>query len=439
MSELSHRKNQDVSPQTNQMEVMPAVRALGNPRLYVEAWMRNRGISLSARRVLRSSDNRIWKLSAVSGTCWLDFREQLQAMNFDIERKARETDSRARRLVGFTKEDFDAALREYIDRQAEAALDRKKAELKCVGEDLTLVRRMVRAWTGDENPVIVAAVSHWMWMVKRKLNGLPVIDHLMLILRGRQNGGKSTAVGKFVGVLGDWKTELPLDQLMRDQNANAFQDNFISLLDEMQDAERCDIDALKHRVTASAVEGRILHKNWQERFQQNLSFIGTSNRYVDEIFYDTSGMRRFVEIAASETLDHEVINSLDYDAMWKGIDEGRPEGYLKPVLEELRAIQQKMTAVDPVTEFCTEAGLVPVPGGEMTWVSVEAVYRYYFRWAERNGVKPVNAAVFSRRCRHCGIESDRKYLDGRQQRCLGVAASWKRLSLSGDAGGIHAG
>src|SRR5207302_233324 len=116
--------------------------------------------------------------------------------------------------------------------------------------------------TGAEDALAVAVVMHFIWQVKRKLNGLKVDHHLMLVLHGKQRSGKTEATKallKPISLLIDMPGDLTI---LGDERQVFRQEQFyVTFFDEMAKADKVNVDALKNRITTERVQWRVLGAN----------------------------------------------------------------------------------------------------------------------------------------------------------------------------------
>ena len=108
--------------------------------------------------------------------------------------------------------------------------------------------------------------------------------------------------------------------------------------------------ALKGKVTADVVEWRVLGTHHRGRGQRLATFIGAANNVLADLIGDATGMRRFYEIKASERLDWDALNSIDYLALWQSVDE-MGEAPVLPVLNRLRLAQEETRTPSSVEEY----------------------------------------------------------------------------------------
>lgn len=330
---------------------------------------------------------------------YLDYLSQSMAHNALERQKA----SNLRDLVNpIAEKVLQKALGELITVKKLAYRAQLIESFKCVTEDLTLLKAYVKALTGSEDADDIAVVAHWMWQVKKKMAGQVPSYHLMPILFGKQEGGKTVAMNKLIGPINNFRLNISLDQMGDDRYFKSMSENYVIVFDEMQGADRTDIDALKKQVTIDDNDYRPLGTNEVFKVRQSCSFIGATNRPVAEQIIDATGMRRFWQLNCLDKLDWAVLSAIDYTAMWKGIDEAKVDGYVLAQITTIRAKQEDMTQKDEITMYMESRGIV-VGKTPTKQVSTSELYQDYRSWADTNGFKPMNAVWFGRRLKGKGI------------------------------------
>lgn len=364
---------------------------LGDPRLYVQAYLAANSIEVNERGELKDSSMR--NNLDIFDTMYLDYLSQIKAHNISEKEKA----AQLRNTVAPAAEKIlQKALNELISKEKLAYRAQIMKSFKCEKEDLTSVRAFIKALTGDENEDDIAIVAHWMWQVKSKMLDKAPSYHVMPILYGKQGGGKTVAMTKLIGPINNFRLNISLDQMTDDRYFKSMGENYVIVFDEMQGAERSDIDALKKQVTIDYNDYRPMGTNEVYKVKQACSFIGATNRPVAEQIVDGSGMRRFWQLNCQDKMDWDVITNIDYIRMWKGIDENKVDGYVLSQIESISAKQEEMVAKDDITAFMDEMGIVA--GKTPTkQVSSSLLYAEYRAFCERNGYKPCNASWFGRK------------------------------------------
>lgn len=188
-------------------------------------------------------------------------------------------------------------------------------------------------------PFVIAALKKFFHQVVRKMRGLPVEDHLMLCILGRQGGGKSTFVKKMIEILAECSAETNFRQVEDDRNIDLWS-NYILFLDEMGHAARSDMEAIKHAITSSKLTRRPMHSNKTITFTQNATFIGCANKELEQMIKDSTGIRRFLALYFKDDADWKFINTLDWKLLWNSIG-ALDECPMKPFREQLKGIQEQ--------------------------------------------------------------------------------------------------
>jgi hypothetical protein len=291
----------------------------------------------------------------------------------------------------------------YVESNLQKDRNDKIASFCNHSEDLSLLRQFLTAVTGQLRAEDLAVIAHWMWLVKRKALELPVKWHIMPIFFGAQGSGKTDAIFHMTAPLKEYRLDLDIAKLHDDRIYEGFSENFIGFADELQGADKADVNVLKHKITAKELSYRKLHSHIVTTVPMRLSLIGASNRPINENFADSTGLRRFWELITLDKLDWAVIRNLDYNQMWYGINEQNEEGYLTgDVLASVLKTQEGMVIADVYTEFINEVNLLIKEGDETIELDADHLFQQFNQWATINGYKysvPKNkfCSIFNRK------------------------------------------
>jgi hypothetical protein len=374
------------------MQATTLLQRLTNPREFIRNWLEQRKVSVRADGSLTHKTPR-HKLFL---TIWLDYEEQRRAYNGTCDPRAR--------IGGAGKETLADALDELITLDREAKVAAIAAHVAFTGDNLQPLEQFVEAVTGKTDTLAAAALAHFIWMIKRKLNGMNVTWHLMPILQGIQGVGKSTAIKELLKPVADVTTYLKLDELSDSRCAQALEQNYVIVCDELMGAARTEIETLKNRVTADVIGLRPMRSNDIVNLRVNASFIGSTNNDIATMIRDSSGMRRFLNIMCQDQLMTGIYN-VDVLSLWRGIDEKRSVTYLDAFKSELATAQKELETPSEVQLFLDAFGLYPTEEDKGVKHFSTSLYGSFKQWAEQNGYKPINATHFGRQLKLSGIQS----------------------------------
>jgi hypothetical protein len=308
-----------------------------DPRAWVSAWLAHHQVELDVR-----TDRLTLRGQAVDSDTL--FREMaLDAVTYG----------------GPWRRSLEDALHVWREDERHHALKRLQGRLKHrpqTGEDE--LGKFTRAVTGAEDSVDVAVFAHFVWQVKRKLFDLPVEHHLMPILFAPQGAGKSVALWKFLEPVVEFADSLgDLTVLSDERQVFRLAQCLVAFVDEMAKADRVDMASLKGRITAPTVSWRILGTNRRATGRNIATFIGATNQELPDLIIDPTGVRRFYQVTCTNPLDWELVNGIDYLALWTSVDECATSPIVE-VLDEVRRRQEAMRAKDAVEEFLAEMCVV---------------------------------------------------------------------------------
>jgi len=200
----------------------------------------------------------------------------------------------------------------------------------------------VRCVTGrDPSTTDVRVMAHWLWLVKRLATGRRTEYDLMPIVFGGQGGGKSTITERLVEPLAELATTISAQTLTDERRFRQLGVCLVGRWEEMQGAGKAEIEALKHTVTAPELSYRELATHSMVIFRRTCSFIGTSNNSVDVMVGDTTGARRFYQLDAPARLDFELMDSIDYRAVWDAVSEAEPA----PIHECIAVVREQQAGL----------------------------------------------------------------------------------------------
>lgn len=172
--------------------------------------------------------------------------------------------------------------------------------------------------------IAVALIKKFIHQVKRKALNLDVTNHLMLIVVGHVQGrGKSTFVLKLLSVLGELASgSTNLSALVDERNIQVFSRPAV-FLDDMEALDDKMVERLKTVITSKTLERRVMFSQSMVEFEQEATFIATSNREVWELIRDRSGMRRFGSVYWRDeagTVAWGCVNSVAWQNIWRLVD-----------------------------------------------------------------------------------------------------------------------
>ncbi len=211
------------------------------------------------------------------------------------------------------------------------------------------------------------AIKHYLWQIKRKLWGHEPAYHFMLILfTNRQAFGKSWFLRQFHTPISEVYANITGDRIRDQFGADLFESYFVACFDELAQLGKTDINLLKEFVTRKNSVQRIMYSQVTKVNNQNATLCGTTNRPINQIIYDPSGMRRWWQIDLNskdhDTMDFEKMNhwaSQEFLDFWKAIDESEENGFYGrglPLYEEMVIHQDSYKAVSPIQQFVDDFG-----------------------------------------------------------------------------------
>jgi len=207
---------------------------------------------------------------------------------------------------------------------------------------------LAKGITKIEPQLAKVALQHFIWQVKRKLREMPVFDHLMPIFYGRTKEGKTTLMNMFTAPLKELAAPTTFTDICDNRNIDLW-DNYILMLDDFNDSFKNNLEAIKSTCTADKLTRRPMRTNTSSIVYNRATWIGTSNKHINQVIHDSTGMRRFYEIECS--IDRAVVNSIDFGKLWRSIDESKASPF-KP--EDYDAVQETYRLITPIEDFLSQ-------------------------------------------------------------------------------------
>lgn len=302
--------------------------------------------------------------------------------------------------LGFSKDAISDAVTTWF----ENAIEDRKLELfgdvqfAPQSKDLVATnwQRITDAFCAEEHDAefVRAVLSKFIWQVKRKMLGLPITDHLMPVLLGPQGVGKSTLVRDiFLSPLAEVTMDTDFKEICEVRNHDMWR-FFVLFMDEMSHAGKADMDQVKNLITMPMLQRRPMGSNDMVNLRQNATFIGCSNREIEQLIRDETGNRRFAALRFTSTPDHATINQIDAQVLWQSVDE-KGEDPMKPFKAILKAKQAEWRERSQVEQWLDQY-TVPTSKHGCVQATVD-LYKEYHLWAGTYfGGQEHNYNVFSK-------------------------------------------
>jgi hypothetical protein len=325
-------------------------------------------------------------------SAYLDYTDMYQAL----------PSSERKKIIKTTRDLFNDAFSEYIDRIFKAENDALVDSFKCTGPTLEPLKEWLKAVTGKVDELDLQIMAQFLWQVKRKMLGKKVVYHIMPVVYGKQGGGKSEAIARLLEPLQNLSRTMEFRELEDGQLAVALGRYLVCFFDEMAGAGRADMETIKRVITGDRISIRKMYTQHYVDLSVKSSFIGASNKRLANIIYDDTGMRRFWEIIALPLLDWNTINSINVMSIWQGIDENIERGYTENSLHKIATHQQQYINPEPIALYVAEFDLLT---DNTKFVAAQDMYDHYSHWCVNAGQKPLSKYVLGKRLNQLGISS----------------------------------
>ena len=184
--------------------------------------------------------------------------------------------------------------------------------------------------------------KHWMWCLKRRIFGKPVIWHIWLNFNGAQGIGKTQMLNRMFKFIEDFIITTNL-RIMNDvdREYRKFTDNYVIIFDDLNSGENSDndvslnddaVDAIKQIMTQEVLSIRQFQTQDQNKVKNTFVPISTANKHLYDIIYDGDAMRRWFEFNCQREkapASFDELNSVleKFTDALRGIDENNDQGY----------------------------------------------------------------------------------------------------------------
>lgn len=273
-----------------------------------------------------------------------------------------------------------AYLNTWSNDQREKRLDGLRKHLAYTGANDLVEKFLTAILSREVTALEVAVLKHWLWLVKRKLNGKSTERELMVVMSGVTNTGKTYAVTKLFKPLKELVDTMSLEHLGDERQDFRLVESAIVFCDEMAAAKRVNIEALKNKITSKWLNYRPLKTSTRLQGKNFASFIGTSNTHIIDIVKDPTSARRYYEYWVTEKCNWPLVNEIDYLEVWRSIDESQPTPYIQDHLAELAETQEGLRHTDNVEDWLDIEELIPAEGLTHDSVKPREAYMAYHTW-----------------------------------------------------------
>lgn len=252
----------------------------------------------------------------------------------------------------------------------------------------------------EDFEIFSTLMKHWAWMVKRKLIGKNVRNHIWINFYGGTGLGKSTMIKKMCGVMDEFVSTTSIAKLFDDtKEIKRLTEKYILNFDELAingnepgdgflGADQLAI--LKQMLTGDYLDTRVYGTQQQSRRKITFTCISSANYHLYDTIFDEQSMRRFFEFhcQATKPKNYDEINNVLELAIefWKGINENDEYGYWietdTNMWNEIETIQKNYFPTK--TTVSQWLSFNKITNGNRT---AKEIYPEYRSWCDENGFK----------------------------------------------------
>jgi hypothetical protein len=245
--------------------------------------------------------------------------------------------------------------------QRQEVLRVRESITPCTEEGRQELKKLVKLICSEGHEYSELMLRQWIWQVKRKFYGLPLMEHVMPVLRGRQGCGKTTVIRALMSPLEPLVGTWDFCQIADDRHWLGMETCFVGYVEELAGADRKTMDALKSVITTPSKTVRIMNTQIRREVQVNTSFIGDTNHRVADVIKDTTGGRRFWEVRCRDRFAWSEIEKIDWLLVWHcvGHEEDAPKK-VSSLRGDISALQErKIRSTISVDHWLDEVGYEP--------------------------------------------------------------------------------
>jgi hypothetical protein len=366
---------------------------------WVREWLEVRGARISYKTGLLTLNGRSARMDVLVSRMVLD------AVAYAGKQKSVDDNGRVRAVAPFSQQHIEHVLTLWVQEQRERVIDGFRQQVAFTAPNDVLERWMV-AVTGSRTPMDLAVMAHFIWQVKRKLFDLEVTNHVMPVLYGKTNSGKTTAINQLLSPVDELTYATASLQILEDSRETPiFGKFYIVFFDEMERAEKVSVEALKNKVTSRTNSYRVLGTNQHVTEVNRATFLGASNKTVQDLIYDPTSARRFWQITTLDRLDWQTINNINYLEMWRGIDE-KAASPITPYIDAVSRVQDTELRAKSLVELWLEERMDTSDHGH--WMTASKAHELFASWCEGQGIKvSMTYNKLGRQLQECRIGRER--------------------------------
>ncbi|MCL1148066.1 virulence-associated E family protein [Shewanella marinintestina] len=170
----------------------------------------------------------------------------------------------------------------------------------------------------DDDSIII--LKAWVWNLKQIMAGRePEQVPMPMFFSSGQQQGKSTFCRALYSPVAELSQQYDFKKLGDASAQPIYAKLLVADFDEMAGMDKSDINKLKSWCTSSSEFSRVMYSQSFLETKNITQGIGSSNKVLSEILWDTTGSRRVWQIDLNRPLFAAL--DVDFTAMWRGVDE----------------------------------------------------------------------------------------------------------------------
>lgn len=247
-----------------------------------------------------------------------------------------------------------------------------------------IAEQYIEIITGKKDRGDVGALLHWLWQVKRKMNGLRTGWEMMVVYYGGTHGsGKSTSIEALLAPVKMFTVNMTLGDLTDERWRPILAENYVVVLPELSGGDKASVEELKRLITEPQMAYRPMRTNTIAHVKQNSTFVGSANREISEVIHDEQ-MRRFFQMNTAPVIDKIAVWKIDMVALWRSVDENRPLGYFEEYKVDLMKNRKMIEKGEPFMQWIEDVELII---GDKSCATIDELYVQFRKYMEDAGYR----------------------------------------------------
>lgn len=248
----------------------------------------------------------------------------------------------------------------------------------------------------------IIVLKSWMWNVKiTALKGSGYVKQVPMpvLFSTLQGTGKSTFTRWLYSIIKPLSAMVDVSRIQDSSSSGLWSQLLVADFDELAGMQKTEMTTFKTWYTKEEISYRKIFTDINVTVRKITQCIGSSNKPISEVVWDTTGNRRMWQIECKPELWKVTQNkNIKIENLWASIDINKTcPMYVDDIYEKIAYVQQNETRHKSDLELFIEEYMEQYIEGEdlkdYTFGTV-SIYEAYKEWCASNGCKPVKRSTF---------------------------------------------